>query len=271
VRAAHALAKDASRSAREALCSALGAEPFWGALVEIGRALAETHAAWAKTALIAARRNAHPKARRGIAEALGKFSHDADVAAALVEMLQDPSYLVVAAALESLGRTHEPNAFEILVEHLGMPSWNDTIASGAARGLGESGDPRAVHPLIDATRDDRGDDLRRAALSGLARLSHLLDERKPSIVEAIVACLADEKIMIRLAAIGAAERLGERDAIGALRRISDRDGDARLRRAALEAIDRISEAQRAPAEVAKLRTEIAELREELQTLRARLP
>jgi aminopeptidase N len=271
VRAAQALAKDASRSAREALCAAVGAEPFWGAVVEIARALAETHASWAKAALTAARRHAHPKVRRGIAEALGAFSRDGEVTQALIEMLGDPSYLVVEAALESLGRTRDARAFEILLEHLNVPSWNDTIASGAAHGLGESGDARAVRPLIDATRDDRSDDLRRAALSGLARLYHLLDERKPSIVDAIIACLGEEKLMIRLAAIGAAERLGERDAISALRRISARDGDARLRRDALEAIDRISEAQRAPVEVAKLRTEIAELREELQTLRARLP
>ena len=270
-RAAQALAKDATRGAREALCGALGDEPFWGALVEIARAVADTHAPWAKAALIASCRHPHPKARRGIAEALGAFSHDSEVAEALIAMLQDASYLVVAAALESLGRTREEKAFEILLEHLKMPSWNDTIASGAARGLGESGDPRAVRPLIDATRDDRSDDLRRAALGALARLYHLLDERKPSIVDAIVACLAEEKLLIRLAAIGAAERLGERDAISALRRISDRDGDARLRRDALEAIDRISEAQRSPAEVAKLRTEVAELREELQSLRARLP
>ena len=270
-RAAQALAKDASRGAREALCGALHAEPFWGAAVEIARALADTHAPWAKAVLIAERAHPHPKARRGIAQALGAFFHDSQVTTALIEMLGDASYLVVAAALESLGRTREPRAFEILLEHLAMPSWNDTIASGAARGLGELGDARAVRPLIDATRDDRSDDLRRAALSGLARLYQLMDERKPSIIEAITDCLGEEKLMIRFAAIGAAERLGERETIPALRRIADRDGDARLRRDALEAIDRISEAQRAPAEVAKLRTEVAELREELQALRARLP
>jgi hypothetical protein len=58
--------------------------------------------------------------------------------------------------------------------------------------------------------------------------------------------------------------------IPALRRVAARDGDGRLRRDALEAVDRIGEAQRSPAEIAKLRTEITELREEIANLRARL-
>jgi aminopeptidase N len=269
-RAARALSKDPTRIARESLCAALNGEPFWGATVEIARALARTQGLWARDALVAACRHSHPKARRGIAEALGRFTHDADAATALIGLLRDPSYLVVAAALESLGRTRDSRAYETLLEHLTLPSWNDTIASGAARGLGELGDARAVRPLIEATRDDRSDHLRRAALGALPRLAHLLDERKPSILDAILENLREEKLLVRLAAIAAAESLGDRDAVPALRRIADRDGDTRLRRDALEAIERICEAQRAPSEIVKLRTELAELREELQSLRTRI-
>ena len=270
MRAASALAKSGTRAAKEALIAALGSEPFWGVTVEIARALGSTYATWAKNALIAARHHPHPKARRGIAQALGTFVHDGSVADALIAMLEDPSYLVVATALESLGRTRDARACEILLAHLRVPSWNDTIASGAARGLSELADPRAVQPLIDATKDDRSEELRRASLAALPRLYRQLDERKPSIVEAVVDAMNSDLFLVRLAAVAAAEALGESTTIPALHRLSARDGDGRLRRDALEAIDRIAEAQRAPAEIAKLRTEVGELREALADLRARL-
>ena len=270
IRAAQALAKEGGRGAREALTEALESEPFWGVTVAIARALAQTHAPWAKEALLRARKHPHPKARRSIAESLGAFPRDANVASALIEMLDDASYFVVAAALDSLGKTRDSRAREILMRHLSMPSWADTIANGAARGLGELGDPAAVQPLIAATRDDRSDEVRRAALGALARLYHLLDERKPSIVEAIVEAFDDDDLLVRLAAVGAAERLGESATIPALRRIASLDGDGRIRRDALEAIERIGEAQRTPPELAKLRSEVEELRETVQALRARL-
>jgi HEAT repeat protein len=185
-------------------------------------------------------------------------------------MLGDESYFVIATALESLGKTRDPRALEILLRHLSMPSWADAIASGAARGLGELGDAASVQILIDSTHDDRSEELRRAALGACARLYQLLDERKPSILEAIITALDDASLLVRIAAIGAAERLGESAAIPALRRISSLDGDGRIRRDALEAIERIGEAQRTPPELAKLRTEIEELRETVQELRARL-
>ncbi|MBV8654656.1 MAG: M1 family metallopeptidase, partial [Candidatus Eremiobacteraeota bacterium] len=147
IRAASALAKDGSRNARDALRSALEREPFWGVTAGIARALATTHAEWAKDALVAARNHAHPKARRAIAEALGAFPRDAGVATTLIEMLDDRSYFVVASALASLGKTRDSRAFDVLLRHLATKSWNDTIASGAARGLGALADARAVTPL----------------------------------------------------------------------------------------------------------------------------
>ncbi|HTX03430.1 MAG TPA: M1 family aminopeptidase, partial [Candidatus Acidoferrales bacterium] len=270
IRAAQALAKDGGRNARETLVEALENEPFWGVSIAIARALAQTHAPWAKDALLRGRKHPHPKARRGICEALGAFPRDPNVASALIEMLDDASYFVVADALDSLGKTRDPRAREILTRHLDTPSWRDTIAAGAARGLGALGDAAAVQPLIAATRDDRSDELRRAALGALARLYHRLDERKPSIVEAIVEAFDDDDLLVRLAAVGAAEHLAEAATIPALRRISSLDGDGRIRRDALEAIERIGEAQRTPPELAKLRSEVEELRETVQELRARL-
>jgi aminopeptidase N len=270
IRAAQALAKEGGRNARETLAGVLETEPFWGVSVAIARALAQTHAPWAKDALLQARKHPHPKARRGVAEALGAFSRDPNVASALIEMLDDASYFVVATALISLGKTRDPRAGEVLMRYLSTSSWSDTIAGGAARGLAELGDVAAVQPLIAATRDDRSDELRRAALGALARLYHLLDERKPSIVEAIIEAFDDDDLLVRLAAVSAAEHLGESATIPALRRLSGLDGDGRIRRSALEAIERIGEAQRTPPELAKLRTEVEELRETVQALRARL-
>ncbi len=100
IHAAQALAKEGGRNAREALVETLETEPFWGVSIAIARSLAQTHAPWAKEALLRARKHPHPKARRGIAEALGAFPRDPNVASALIEMLDDASYFVVATALE---------------------------------------------------------------------------------------------------------------------------------------------------------------------------
>ena len=153
-RAAWALANDASRVARSALVSALENERFWGVSREIAKALGTKTEPWAKEALLATTAHAHPKVRRAVARALSTFRDDPTVVTALSSLRNDHSYFVVAEALTSLGKVRAREAFEILTTALGEKSWHDTIASGAAFGLGESADERAVAPLVAATQLD---------------------------------------------------------------------------------------------------------------------
>jgi aminopeptidase N len=269
IRAAKALAKDATRVAREALAHALAHDPFWGTGVEVASALGASRAPSARDALLANLRHPHPKVRRAIADALGHWREPA-VADALLALLADPSYFVIAAALQALGKSRDPRAFDALVAATAQPSWNETVASGAMRGLGALADPRAVPILRRATEPDRPEALRRAALGALAQLGILVDATRTEAVDAIERALRAEGYLVRVSAFAAAERLGDARLLPSLDRLAETEEDGRLRRDAAEAAIRIREAQHKPAALAELREEVDRLRSEAQALRERL-
>jgi aminopeptidase N len=270
IRAARELANDGSREAREALAGAFARETFWGVLTEAAHALGETQAPWAREILLAARTHEHPKVRRAVASALGSLRNPevADALAALAK--SDPSYFVQADALTALGKTRDARAFDILREAVKMRSWNGTVEAGAARGLGELADPRATDPLIEAAESGKDEGLRRAALGALARHAELVQEARAKSIAAVEQRLDDPMFLVQLAAISAAERLQEPRLISRLEHLAQTGFDGRVRRDALDAIVRIREAQKTPAQVSGLRSDVDRLREEFRTLQEKL-
>ena len=269
IRATKALAKDGSRVAREALAHALGRDPFWGVGVEVAAALGRSRAPSARATLLAHVDHPHPKVRRAIADALGAWREPA-VADALLAMRDDPSYFVVATSLQALGRTRDPRAFDALIDGVTTPSWNETIAAGAVRGLGALADARALDVLRLALALDRPEPLRRAAIGALAELGTLVESARTGAVEAIEGALEDRAYLVRMAAYAAAERIADPRLLGALDRLATTENDGRLRRDAAEAAVRVREAQRTPAEVAQVREDLDRLRADQQALRERL-
>lgn len=270
IRAARELAKDGSQRARGALASAFEREPFWGVLEEAASALGATHAPWAREILLSALGHANPKVRRPVAAALGAF-RDAAVASALEPVARgDESYFVRAAALTSLGKTRAPRAFEILAAAVRERSWNGIVAAGAARGLAELADERAIDPLIAATKLGNDEGLRRAAVPSLARAGQLLYEARTRIVDALVALLDDSMFLVALAAIAAAETLADERVLGVLDRLGVSGFDGRVRRDAVEAAMRIRESQKVPAQVSALRTDLDALREDQRKIQEKI-
>ncbi len=270
IRAARELAKDGWQAAQEALRSAFERDPFWGVLEEAAAALGATRAPWAREILVSAMHHKHPKVRRAVAAALGNF-RDAGVASTLLSASQDDeSYFVRAAAVESLGKTRDPRAFDILVAAIGGRSWNGTVESGAARGLAETGDARAADALIGAIHLGVDEGLRRAAAGALARMGALVFPERSRIVDAIVQLLDDPMFLVQLAAIAAAESLEDVRALPALDRLATSGFDGRIRRDAAEAAIRIREAQKVPSQVSALRSDLDTLREEQRTLQEKV-
>jgi aminopeptidase N len=270
IRAALALAKDRSPAALAALGDALERDPFWAVRAEVAKALGSTRTTRAKELLHAACADPHPKTRRGVAEALGNY-RSADAADTLLALAAgDPSYHVVAEALEALGKTRDARAFSALHAALEVASWTDVIASGAARGLAELDDPRAVTAIVAATASSRGDVLRAEALRALGRAAQTNDFARGTAVDRIVACLDDESFMVRRAAISAARKAEDRRALAALERIAAAGEDGRLRRNASEAAHAIRKASATPAQVAQLQTELESLRADYRLLLERL-
>ncbi|HTX59132.1 MAG TPA: HEAT repeat domain-containing protein, partial [Verrucomicrobiae bacterium] len=208
----------------------------------------------------------HPKVRRAVAEALGNV-RAADAAAALIPVAQnDPSYLVRAAALHALGRTRDERAFDVLAAAVKEKSWNETVESGAVRGLAELADARAMPLALKAVRSKKGEGLRRAGTHAIGRIGELVESERTRAVQALEEILDDAVFLVALSAVATAESLGDARLLPALDRVAQSGRDARLRRDATEAAIRIRESGKVPAQVTGLRGDLDELREEQRKL-----
>jgi aminopeptidase N len=269
IRAAQALAKDERRVARSALAAALAHDPFFGVGVEVAAALGDSRAPSARAALLANAGHPHPKVRRAVAKALGAW-RDAEVADALLGLRDDPSYFVIGDALHALGKTRDARAFDALAAAMRTPSWNETIAAGAVRGLGALADARALPVVHEALGAGRPQALRRAAVGAIAELGALVESVRTDAVDAVNRILDDADYLLRLWACTAAERIADARLLPTLDRLALNEHDARIRRHAAEAAIRVREAQTKPAELARLRDEVDRLRTESRALRERL-
>ncbi len=269
IRAAQALGKDGSRVAREALAFALAHDPFWGVGVEVAAVLGDSRAPSALAVLLANVAHPHPKVRRAIAAALGQF-RAADAATALLCLSDDPSYFVAATAYEAVGKTRDERAYAALAAAVATVSWNQTIEAGAARGLAELADVRALPLLLAARRPGNGEGLRRAAVVAIGRLGSLVQDLRTQCVDALEATFDDGAYSVRLSAYAACETLADARLLPSLDRLAVGENDGRLRRDAAEAALRVREAQKVPAELRSMRDEIDRLRVDARALRERL-
>lgn len=270
IRAGRELARDGGREARDAIEAAFGREPFWGVLAELAAAIGATRAPWAQTMLIRALAHAHPKVVRAAAAALGNF-RDAQAVSALITTAQrHESYFVRAAALTALGKTRDECAYEILAAAAKERTWDSTVEAGAVLGLAELADARALVPLLEATDPTNGEGLRRAAVSALARVAALVEKERGRVVEAVERLVDDDALLVGLAAISAAESLGDARLLPALDRLGAEAVDGRLRRHAAEAALHVRRNSKVPTQVKLLRDDIDELREEQRRLQEKI-
>jgi aminopeptidase N len=270
IRAARELARDGSAMAVGALRQAFSSEPFWGVLVQVASAIGATRAPWAHDILMRALAHKDPKVRRAVAAALGNF-READVASGLLDSgMSDASYFVRAAALESAGKTRDPRAFDVLISASRERTWNGTVEAGAVRGLAELADARALAPILSATAPQGDEGVRRAAAAALARLGELVESTRRAVVDALEQLFDDPAYLVQLAAVAAAETLGDSRLLSTLDRISSSATDARTRRDAMEAIVRIRENAKVPSQVTALRSDIDGLREEQRKLQEKI-
>ncbi len=270
IRAARELAKDGTHAAVEALRGTFADDPFWGVPAQAAAAIGATRAPWARRILVEALTHRHPKVRRAVAAALGNF-RDGVVAEALVPVAaHDASYFVRAAALESLGKTRDPRAFDVLAAAVEERTWNASVEGGAVRGLAELAESRAFPLVLAAARPERDDGLRRAAAAAIGRIGQLVEEDRTRAVRALEDLLDDPAFLVQIAALRAAESLGDARLLSALDRLAQSAFDGRTRRDALEAAIRVREAAKIPAQVSGMRSDIDGLREEQQKLQEKI-
>ncbi|MGH7737584.1 MAG: M1 family aminopeptidase [Candidatus Tyrphobacter sp.] len=267
IRAARELAGDGSRTAREALADAFARDPFWGVIAEAARAIGATRAPWASEMLLATLRHEHPKVRRAAAAALGNF-RDAHVADALIACIEkERSYFVLADACTSLGKTRDARARAILERIVGESTWNGTVEAGAALGLAELADARALPAIVGAASPQRDEGLRCAAAAAMARAASLLESQRTTLVDAVEHLIDDPLLLVSIAAVDAAAMMEDPRLLPALDKVALAGADGRARRHAAEAATRIREGKSTPAALTQMRSDLDELREEQQRLR----
>jgi aminopeptidase N len=236
---------------------------FWGVRAEAASALGTLRSSEAFDALAAHAGTKHPKVRRAVVNALGKF-RTTQAAELLKKMaLSDDSYLVEADAARALGATRQPLAFDTLLDVLDRPSWADVIRAGAIDGLAALRDDRALPHVVARTRYGIPTRGRRAAIMALPKIS---GERKTR--EALEELLDGTDPYLRVDVVRALVDLGDAKSRGALQRQLDRELDGRVRRRIREALRDIGTAGKREAD--RLRDELEALRTEHGELKARL-
>jgi aminopeptidase N len=243
---------------------------FWGVRAEAAEALGHIRAREAFDALVKARDLAHPKVRRAVVAAIGRFRTTAAVEALKPKALRDESYLVEAEAARALGKTRQASAFEVLLDVMARPSWADVIASGAVDGLAALRDDRALPHLFSRTRYGHPSRVRRAAALAIPKLA--TDRRAREHLEDL---LDDVDPILRLDVVRALSDLGDARSRAALRARAEIDLDARVRRRIREAVRDLGGEKRQNEElketVERLENEQRELRARLAKLEARAP
>lgn len=255
------------------LSQALRKDRFWAVRGAAARALSEVRTGEACAVLCAAlAEEKHPRARRQMVKALGSFRHQAPAQQALATVLAgDASYFVEAEAAQALARSRHPQAFALLTEAMGRPSFLDVLLASCLSGLAELHDERGIEVAIAQGRRGRSIQGRRAAVSALGKMGEEFYGRRRQVLEALSEALDNPDFRLRIAAVDAIREMADGRGRPLLRRAAERDLDGRVRRHAREAIKALSEGGAAKDDkAAALRGVVEKLEEENLGLRERL-
>ena len=205
----------------------------------------------------------HPKVRRAVARALGRFKTAAAAELLKPLALKDPSYLVEADAARALGATRQAAGFDTLVEVLDRTSWGDIVRGGAADGLANLRDDRALPHLTARTAYGQPSPGRRACLLAIAKLDtsrktrELMEER-----------LDDVDVFVRSTAVRGLELLGDTKARPALQARLEKEDAGTVRRRLREALRDITAGRE--GEIKRVKDELEKVRDEASDMRTRL-
>ena len=272
VKAARALGKAGEPTALEDLKKALKHDKTWMVRGEAGLALGALKIVAARDALLAATpEEAHPKARRMMMKALGRFRHDERVAdLALRVLASDPSYFVEAEAATTLAATRSPRAYEALAGAVGRHSFLDVVTAQCLAGMAELRDERGLDVALHWAEYGRPTMARRAAVAALGALGALFGGRKRAVRERLEELLEDPDFRVRIAAVEALRVVGDVAASGALARAEQQDLDGRVRRRAREVQRILGEGAAADESLRGLKEGLEKLEGENRGMRDRL-
>jgi aminopeptidase N len=276
----HQLKKGSSARARWLAAEALGKQSDFVTIKALGAALLDDSEAWMVRAEAARSLAAiggtdsaalltdgvsiqHPKVRRAVVTALGKFRDPKAARALSARAKRDPSYLVEAEAARALGKTRQPGAKATLLAELGKRSWADVKMGGVIEGLAALRDDAPLDKLLAHTEYGVPTRARRAAIRTLPHVSDA-----PRVRQHLEDLLDDDAPHVRTDVVLALSSLGNPKSRGALRRRLGKETDGRVTRQIREALRDISGG--ASSEQRRQADELESLRRELTDLKTRM-
>ncbi len=224
-------------AARTAVRAALG-DPFYGVRVDALDAAAVLDDA---DALRTALGDADPRVKIAAADAVTKLKNKPAALAESLSLLADNSNGVVAgAALRGLGSVGGAAVYARLIAALDTPAPSDAVAVGAASGLADLGDARAIDALKAHAAYGQPERLRAAAIAALGKLG----KKNPTLVVPTLLALAqsDPYFRARSTAVSALGKLGQRATLEPLGKIQSSDTEISVANAAYDAISDINDA-----------------------------
>jgi len=264
-RAAEALSRRDDPPTIAALAKCLSNQSeAWMVRAEAARALGKIRSEEAFSALAAQAGVEQPKVRRAVAAALGNFKTAAAAKVLEKRAKSDPSYLVEAESVRSLGRTRQVETLPVIVSLLDRPSWAEVSRAGALDALGALRDERALPEVLKRTEYGFPTRGRRAAIAALGLIS---DGRK--VREHLEDLLDDKDPHLKIDVVAALQFLGDAKSRGPLHRAKERELDGRVVRRLREALRDMGE-HKAVAERKRLNDDLDNVRNELSELKARL-
>lgn len=269
IRAARALAEDASPAAVEVLVERLRADPFWGVRAEIADLLGTQGGEVAVAGLLAALGDPEPRVRRRVVAALGGTQR-ADVGDVLAGLPADGSLQVEGEVAKSLGRLRHPAARGVAERLIPRETWGDVSRARAMEGLGHLRDVSVLPLLLAGTADTVSARGRAAACAALARLGDEVEAARTPAVERLMQLAEHPNFRVQVAAINALGVLRDPRALGVLGRVHVSAGDGRCRRLAFEAMANIREGRSTEAGLQGVRSQLDALVEESRKLRDRI-
>ncbi|HVA29444.1 MAG TPA: M1 family aminopeptidase [Candidatus Baltobacteraceae bacterium] len=221
-------------AAMRAIRKAVLFDPFYGVRMDAVAIAARFDDA---TSVAAALDDKDVRVRIAAENAAGELKgQPAAVVDRLNALTNDADANVAAAALASLGSLRAPGIYARLVGSLNRPSFRQTIASGALRGLARYGNAAAL-PLIERrTRYGTQEEERNVAVNMLAQLARRTKEPQMALPTLLGLVTHDPLIGTRMAAADALGLLGDTAAIPALERVERSDSQLLVRIEAWSAI-----------------------------------
>ncbi len=267
LRAAEALGKRPTAQNTDALAAALLHDAAWPVQAEVAKVLGKIANQRAFGHLAAAVDLPHPKARRAVRTALGRFQ-TAEAAELLANRLQagDASYFVEADTALALGQTRQAAAYNVLVASLDRGGWNETVRVGVLEGLAALGDARAIAAIAPFLAKHHDILLRCGAVRALCRFV-----AEPSrVLEILGPWTADTNFRLGMTLGAALPTLGDGRTVGLLQEVAERAVDDRVIKRAREAIATVRGGLATGPQFDGLRGDVESLRNDWRSLTERL-